>query len=175
MTYFPSLTQGRHCIPFSHQLCVSALASVLNCFSVCHLLLHCASNNKLLTCFYSFCLLEKFIFSVNWMGRTRGTLLLASIPGRLAVRSSDFHPGCSGSTPGQRGLRSCFKSVLTAAFLRSQAFIYIVTQRGTARSDLALNCCLIYIMLISIYCASRILCTVSMHCRLHTWYGNLWI
>ena len=42
-------------------------------------LLCCISENKLCTCFYSFCLLKTFLFSKE--ARARGTLLLGLAPG----------------------------------------------------------------------------------------------
>ena len=55
--------------------------SMLTCiYGICVLshTLCCVSNNKLCTCFYSFCLLETFLLSMGV--RARGTLLLASNP-----------------------------------------------------------------------------------------------
>ena len=82
-------------------LCLAS--SVLNkqTVSLCALphKLCCVSDNKLCTCFYSFCLFEKFIF--QW-GQGPGEFCSKPLtPGGLAARIPGFHPSHPGSIPGQ--------------------------------------------------------------------------
>ena len=72
-----------------------------------HLLLRYVSNNKLCTCFYSFCLLEKCIF--HW----------GKGPGGLVARIPGFHPGYPGSIPGQ-GNKICCLSEITIMLFKTQ-------------------------------------------------------
>ena len=63
----------------SFLVCISALFCLKLFLSMLPHLLCCISENKLCTCFYSFCLLKTFLFSKE--ARARGTLLLGLAPG----------------------------------------------------------------------------------------------
>ena len=78
--------------------CLSSLNKLFLC--VLSHLLCCVSNNKLCTCFCSFCLLEKCIF--QWRQGPGEFSFQPLAPGGLMARIPGFHPGYPGPIPGQR-------------------------------------------------------------------------
>ena len=74
---FPYISDLNHPLGTFSTLFSDCGVLLLNCFPVLSHMLYCVSNNEH-TCFYSRCLLETFLLSVE--ARIRATLLLASSP-----------------------------------------------------------------------------------------------